>query len=209
MEIKTSSTPEVDKILKDEYLKTNVNTLSKKIGRSEVFIKTRLRQLCLVIPKEIIEQRKLASRIQPGNVPPNKGKKQTAYMSAESIKKTMATRFQKGHQPSNTFKKNGIITVRHNYKRKGSNPYKYIRLGLGNWYPYHQHIYEKKHGKLPKGMVLRFKDGDSMNCKLTNLEVISRKKNMQLNSIHRYTPEIKKSIRLISKLNKKIKYAQE
>jgi hypothetical protein len=42
-------------------------------------------------------------------------------------------------------------------------------------------VWIKKHGPIPKGIVVRFKDGDHLNCNIENLEMISRKENLLRN----------------------------
>lgn len=200
---RTSSTPEIDKVLREEYLITPVKTLAKKVGRSHCFVNIRLRQLGLIIPRQIIEQRKKEYRIKPGTVPPNKGRKQTEYMSAEAIERTKATRFRKGSRPQTWKEGNGHISIRTD-KRTGIR-YQYIKLSDANWVELHRHNYEKEYGPVPKGMNVIFKDGNQMNCAIDNLELISNEDLMRRNSIHRYPSEINTSIRLLSKLNKKIK----
>lgn len=204
---KTSSTPEIDEILKRDYLTINGKIIARNIGRSDTFVRTRLRQLKLIIPKEIIEQRKKDSQIKSGNVPPNKGKKITEYMSAEAIERLKKTFFKKGQVPFNTLY-NGAITVRRISEKRGAKPYKFIRINQGEWALYHQYVWEQKYGKIPKGMNVVFKDGNSLNCKIENLEMITDEELMQRNTIHRYPDEIKTSIRLLSKLNKKINHAE-
>jgi hypothetical protein len=183
MKKRTTSDKKTDCFLKKNYLKINVNQLSINLGRSETFVKTRLRQLGLVIPKEIIENRKKDSRIKPGNIPFNKGKKQSEYMTRSAIKRTAATRFKRGNLPHNSIGvKDGDISIRVDHKNRDGKAYKYIRVELGKWYPLHQHKWERKNGKLPRGKCLWFRDGNTMNCTLKNLELITRAENMRRNS---------------------------
>lgn len=180
---RTTSTPAVDKFLKKNYLTINVNQLSIKIKRSKTFVKTRLRQLGLVIPRHIIEQRIKDARIQPGNVPKNKGKKQTEYMSKEAIEKTKATRFKKGEiAPNKIHYKDGDITIRHNHPERGGKPHKYIRISLRVWKELQIYNWEKKNGPVPKGHVLACKDGNTLNCKPSNWYPLSKVENMRRNS---------------------------
>jgi hypothetical protein len=86
--------------------------------------------------------------------------------------------FKKGHLPENTLK-DGDITIR---KDSRGVPYKYIRLSIANWEYLHIYNYEKLHGPVPKGMVLRSRDGDSLNCDPGNWEVISQYENLLRNS---------------------------
>lgn len=180
---RTKVTPAQDRIIKKEYLNVPCKRLSDQLGISDTCLRTRMKQLGLVVPAHIIEQRKKDSRIKPGHVPSNKGKKQTEFMSRKAIARTKATRFKKGHLPHNAVGfKDGDITVRQDHKNRAGKSYKYIRLSLGKWYPLHQYRWEKKHGKLPKGHCLWFIDGDTMNCSVSNLELITRAENMRRNS---------------------------
>lgn len=183
MKKRTTSDKKTDCFLTKHYLDINVNQLSIKIGRSETFVKTRLRQLGLKIPEAIIEQRKIDSRIKPGNVPMNKGKRQVDYMTKDAIKRTAATRFKKGHLPVNSIGfTDGDISIRCDHENRDGNIYFYIRVSLGKWYPLHQYLWEQVNGKQPKGMCLWFIDGDSLNCELDNLELVTRAENMKRNS---------------------------
>ncbi len=179
----TSSTPKVDRYLKNNYLKVPVNRMANTIGRSETFVKTRMRQLGLVTPRHIVRKFIKDSQIKKGNVPPNKGKKMPKHV----YEKVKATMFKKGQLPANAIGfKDGDISVRlHN----GKKAYKFIRLSRGVWYPYHQYQWERKHGKIPAGFCLWFKDGNSMNYNVRNLELISRKENMLRNSGALHLPD--------------------
>lgn len=177
----SSSTPEMDETIRREYLNIPVKTLGAMIGKSYKFLETRLRQLGLVIPPEIIAQRKADSRIKPGHIPLNKGKSWDEQGIPEEVRERMRkNNFKKGQLPHNTFDRDGIISQR-NDSRTGR-PYMYIRVSLGKWREIHVVEWEKVHGKVPRGMVIAFKDGDSTNCALENLELMSMKDNMLRNS---------------------------
>lgn len=201
---RTSSTPRLDKFLKQHYLSTPVKTMSRMIGRSPEFVKTRLRQLGLNIPQHVIEQNKKSSYIKKGHIPHNKGKKMTPEMR-EKVKHTF---FNKDRMPHNTKERDGIITIRKDVK---GTPYKYIRVSLGIWKQYHRHRWEMFRGPIPKGMVLRFIDGDTMNTKLSNLELITRAENAVRNCAIRYKLplEIIQTNSLIRKLRKSITHHEK
>jgi len=196
----TTSDERTDRILKKYYLKLPEKRLAQKVKRSDTFVRTRLRQLGLLIPRDIIEKRIRDSRIKPGAIPFNKGRKQKEYMTRSKIRATMATRFKCGHLPHNT-KKDLEITVRTD---KRGVDYKFIRISLGNWLPLHRFIWEKKNGPIPKKMKLVFKDGDPMNCELSNLELVSPAELMLRNSLHNYPEPIVKTIQLRGALNRQI-----
>jgi hypothetical protein len=173
--------------------------IAKNIKRSNTFVKTRLRQLGLIIPKEIIEKFKLDSQIKPGTIPPNKGKK----MPPDLYEKVKHTFFKKGDIPGNT-KYDGAIVIRHNHKNRNSPPYKWIRIAKGNWVMLHKNIWENANGKVPDGHIVVFKDGNTMNCVIENLELITLEENMLRNTIHNYPEDIVKTLYVKGQLTKTI-----
>jgi hypothetical protein len=180
----TSSDVTTDYLLREFYLFTPVKTMADIIGRSGTFVDTRLRQLNLVQPRTLINKFIHEFRRKPGDIPANKGKKQTEYMSAEAIEKTKATRFRKGNFPHSAIGfKDGDISIRFDKLKDGSlRPYKWIRICMGEWKMLHVVNWEKEHGPVPDGMIIIFKDYDSLNCDPENLECISMAENMKRNS---------------------------
>lgn len=194
-----------DEIIIAEYLKTPIKTLANKIGRSDSYVKGRIKKLKLNIPESIIEQRKIDSRIKKGNIPANKGIKQSNYMSPEMIERTKATRFKKGQIPHNAIGfKDGDIVIRHSHKKRNCPPYKWIRIGKGKWEMYHVYLWKQHNGQIPDGHIIVFKDKNTMNVIIENLDCITKKENMMRNSIHQYPEEIKKTIQTLSLITRKI-----
>lgn len=68
------------------------------------------------------------------------------------------------------------------------------------WRYVHMIEWEQHHGPVPDGRILRFKDGNTINTDISNLELITRKDNLELNSIHRYPKEVIEIINLQKKL---------
>lgn len=198
-------TEDEQKFIREHYLLFPVKRVAKMIGRSEYGVFNFLRREKLVVPPELVAQRKKDSQIKKGTPAPNKGKKLTDYCSPEAIERMKATQFKKGNQPHNTASADGEIRIRFDHPKRGGKAYKYIRISLGKWVLYHRHLWEQANGPIPKDHVLRFKDGDSMNCELDNLELLHYAKNMEMNSIQRFPKELKEVIRLSGKLNKKLK----
>lgn len=200
---KSSSNLATDIYLEMNYLEIGEKPMSKEIGRSSMFVRTRLKQLELIIPRHIIEERKKATQIKTGNVPANKGKKQAEYMSPEAMAKAAATQFKKGNEGPAT-KYDGAITIRKYIQSNGvEKRYKHIRISKSKWVMLHVKIWEDKHGPVPEGKIVVFRDKDTMNTKLSNLKLVDRKEHMLNNTIHRFPTELKQVIRLKSKLKRR------
>lgn len=139
-------------------------------------------------------------RFPKGHKPHNKGRKLSEYVDKVTIDKIKNTTFKKGSVPHNT-KHDGAISLRCD---KSGIKYFFIRISKAKWIPYHHHLWTEANGPIPKGHIVVFKDKNSMNCKLENLEVISYAENMKRNTIQRYPNELKQAIKTITKLKKLI-----
>lgn len=175
---RTTFTAEEDRIIRENYLDLPIKTLGVKMGRSYTGIMGRIKSMGLSIPPHIIERNKKLGRIKPGDVPPNKGKKMSEYMTPEALARSAKTRFKKGNLPHNTAEADGEIRVRD----VNRNPYYYIRLSLGKWVLLHKYNWEKIHGPVPAGYCLRAIDGNSLNADPANWKLITRKENRIINS---------------------------
>ena len=105
--------------------------------------------------------------------------------------------FKKGRLPHNTLY-DGAIKLR---AKKGKNEmYLYIRLSCANWEMLHKVVWVKQYGQITPGYCIRFKDGNSLNCQIENLEMVSRAEHLTKN----HTPEQKREAS--SKLTDKFVY---
>jgi HNH endonuclease len=113
------------------------------------------------------------------------------------------TSFKKGNPPLNlkpigherVCSKDNIVLV----KVDQVNPY----TGAQGFYrAKHVVIYEREHGPVPKGMVVRFIDHDKRNFDLSNLEAVSKALNLRLNKmrIKEMCSEVKPTARLVAEL---------
>jgi hypothetical protein len=99
-------------------------------------------------------------RFKPGNVSYNKGVKGLHY--------SPATEFKKGSRPWN-YQPVGS-------KRINGLGYTEVKIADPNkWKKKHVLVWEKANGKVPKGSVVIFADGDKTNFKLKNLLLVSRR----------------------------------
>jgi hypothetical protein len=102
-------------------------------------------------------------RFTKGQRSHNKGQK---YVYAKGMEKSW---FSAGHKPANT-KPKGTISIR---KDRSGTPWKYIKLADSHWVMLHRHTYEQANGPIPAGHLITFRDKDTLNCELSNLELIS------------------------------------
>lgn len=123
--------------------------------------------------KSPLHQQVNSGGFKKGHVPANKGKKMPKHV----YQKAKPTMFKKGNKPANT-KKKGDISIRKDSKGR---PYKYIKVSDGNWPLLHRYLWKKHHGAIPKGHIVVFKDGDSLNCTIDNLELITKAENVRRN----------------------------
>lgn len=199
---KTTFTKKEDDYIKANYLKITIESIAKKLGRSDSGVNFRMKKLGLILPKEVLEQRRLDSYFKKGMTPVNKGKKQADFMSAEAIERTKKTRFKKGQSPYNSLPI-GVETIR---KDKGGRDYVMVKVEGAKKLVYKNiHVWENHHKrKKPKGHNVIFKDGDTMNFDINNLELVSDSELMKLNSIHHYSEELREIIKLKNKLKKEL-----
>lgn len=116
------------------------------------------------------EKRCRRGRYCKGNIPENKGTK--------GVLKANKTSFKKGVIPENT-KPVGTISVRH-HKRSKIN-YKVIKVADHKWEPLNRYIWKLHNGDIPASHIVAFKDGDSLNCDIDNLFLLSRADNVRRN----------------------------
>lgn len=139
------------------------------------------------------------SQFKKGMTPHNKGKKISAETKAKMI--ASGTLFKKGQVPYNT-QFDGAETIR---KDKHGREYVFVRISKRKWIPKHVILWEEAHGKVPKGYNIVFKDNNTKNIILDNLEMISNAELMRRNSIHaNYPPEVTKLIQLKGALKRQI-----
>ena len=142
-----------------------------------------------------------------GQIPFNKDKKWSEYMSKEGQNNSRKTTFKKGNIPTNT------KTI--GSERIDKDGYILIKIQDGNrkdnWIQKHRYIYEQEYGKIPKGYKLIFADGNKRNFNLDNLVLVSNAEQliMNRNKLFKQDIELTKSgvviAKLIDKVNKKKK----
>jgi hypothetical protein len=195
-------TPEQDAIVAENYLDVPIKALARQFGVTKSAIKGSMNRQGLYLTEEI---RKARRHFQSGKPAPNKGKKMSDMFTPDQIEKIKRNWFKKGNLPHNTREDGDIIT------RNDSRgvPQMYIRLSKGAWQYLSVYNYLQAHGTIQEGSCIVFRDGNTLNCDVSNLECISRQELMQRNSIARFPTELRSTIFLLSKLKKQIKNAEK
>ena len=135
-----------------------------------------------------------AHRFKTGQTPWNKGRKGVSYEGCK------ATQFRKGNKP-HTWVPVGTEQIRDGYLwRKVTD-----HGGRFDWKQVHVMLWEHRHGPVPDGLILVFRDRNKQNIQLDNLELVTRAELCRRNSIHRYPPEVKELIRLQKRLEREIR----
>lgn len=125
-----------------------------------------------------------------GNVPINKGKKISEYMSEEAIEKMKPTQFKKGIIPPNTLPVGSIVVGKGGYLRiKYSNAPK--RKACEKWMSLHKYLYQQYNDVIvPNGYIVIFVDGNIRNFEKDNLRMIKKGANAILNHEYKKTDDV-------------------
>ena len=108
----------------------------------------------------------IAHRYAKGHKSSFKGEKWYELMPEEARKKCLRTAFKDGNIPHNAYAAGTEIV------RDGR---VYIKVsGIRTLQLKHRYVWEQHHGKIPEGHIIKFKDGDFMNCDIDNLYIMSR-----------------------------------
>ena len=110
------------------------------------------------------------------------------------------TQFKKGQKPHTWLPVGSTRVSADGYLQRKISDTGYPR----DWKSIHILLWEEHVGPIPTGHCVCFKDNNKQNVVIDNLELITRAERMRRNSIHRYPPELKSAIRVISKLKRTI-----
>lgn len=169
-------TEQQDSFLKENYASTPMPELMAHLQRTPSAIHNRAVTLGLRKSREYLvalgkrnanHPNKLAHQFKKGHIPFNKGKEEHDFRSKEGIERCKSTQFKTGHSPHNT-RPIG-------YERTYSDGYVYIKVENGKrMQQKHRHVWQLHHGEIPKGMCVVFRDGNSQNCDISNLMLITK-----------------------------------
>ena len=195
------------KILTGTYANSSSAIIAKTLSRDIRHVYQKAAQMGLRKSAVFFASNK-AGRIQRGRTHPAMRANQfksghktwNTGMKGWAAPGTEATRFKPGTVPPN---RQQVGALRINSEGQLD-----IKLydGLRAWVQLHHYNWFLTHGEWPaRGSVLRFKDSDPHNPAIENLELITRRENMRLNSVHTiYPPEIARLVLLKGALNRQI-----
>lgn len=129
------------------------------------------------------------TKFKKGLIPHNKGVKGVCGKGCER------TWFKKGKANINSKPVGAEVVTTDGYRK--------VKVAEPNvWKLKHHLVWEKAHGKIPKGHLIIFKDNNSLNCDLDNLMCISRAEQAVINNkgLNKYTDELKDVAINIAKL---------
>ena len=96
----------IDNFIKKYYCELPQSVLARLFNVSTTAIRNRYKNLGLTVPFETLQKFKLSGRIQPGQTPATKGKKQTEIYTPEALENIRRTQFKPGQRPA-TYKPPG------------------------------------------------------------------------------------------------------
>lgn len=147
----------------------------------------------------------IANRFKPGHVPANKGLRRPGWHAG----RMRETQFKKGQFPINKDPEFYVLGA----LRVNTDGYIDMRIsfapGALGWRALHKILWEDANGPIPKGHILRFRNGDKLDVCLENLELITMAENCRRNSIHRLHPQLVQVIQLKGQLKRRIREAHD
>lgn len=193
------------KILTEYYPTHNCSQIAEILNRSKISVESKAFRLKLKKPPEWYSNPN-AKRFVPGHTkrdgyqPHNKGKKRSEWMTEDQIEKIKKTQFKKGRKPDHAVEIGSIIIRMNQYKKS----YKWIKISKKEWIPLHHKIWQDTYGDIPDQYVVKFKDGNSMNVVIENLEIITKSELVEINRDSKYPMELRELIRMNNKLKKAV-----
>lgn len=141
-----------------------------------------------------------AYRYPKGHVPANKGLRRPGYAPGRMAE----TQFKKGAAPHTWVPVGTEVHDEDGYlKRKVSDDRS--KPSRFNWRFVHMLVWEARHGAVPPGHAVAFRNGDKTDIREENLELISRRELMARNTVHNLPPALAQVVQLRGALVRQIR----
>lgn len=125
----------------------------------------------------------LSGCFEKGQIPHNKGIKRKMWMSPQGEEKCRQTQIRKD-KPIVPVAPIGEVRIRKDHLNRKGIPYKWIKVEQPNkWRMLNRVVWEEHFGAIPKGAIITFADGDSLNCDISNLVLTTRAQNVIRNNL--------------------------
>ena len=182
--------------------------IGKRMARTRSAIRGRANTLGLKRSPEISDALRRSTAFKKGHQTWNKGK------SFNPGGRSVETRFKKLKHPSQARNYKPIGSLRISSKgdyleRKVTDDHP---VPARRWVPVHRLVWEEANGPLPEGHIVRFKKGMRANVleeiTIDRLECITRRENMQRNTVHNYPQPIPQLVQLKGALQRQINRRQ-
>jgi hypothetical protein len=204
-------TPAQEQLLRRMYPDTPTAEIARRIGVSVRSVYSKAHALGLRKTPEFFASAE-SGRMQPGSRLGEKTRFRKGGLSwNKGLKgwcvggRSVETRFKPGNRP-HTWQPIGTERI----TKDGYRQRKMTETGYPprDWVMVHRIVWEAHHGPIPKGRVVVFHNGDRQDCRIENLELISRKELAQRNSIHRFPPALREVIHIKKGLTRRIRNAE-
>ena len=211
-------TEEEKAIMWREYADTATAEIARKLHRSVHEIHqaanrlgvTKSREFLSAMAREKLYAAGMRHRFKPGSAPWNKGLHHPKGWAPGRMAETQFKKGERNGQAARNWRPIGTISIDDEGFRRiklrdalANEPY-----GFGNskaWPLLHHWTWERRHGPVPAGHKIAFKDRNRGNCELENLELVSDAEMMRRNSVHNRPQELALVIQLAGALHKKLR----
>lgn len=199
-------TPEQETLLRDRYPHEHTASLAESLGYSVQQVYTKAGSLGLRKTAEFLasalacrlrrgDNVGAAHRFKPGHKTWNRG------IKFDSGGRSHETRFKPGQKP-HTWNPVGHERM----SKEGYLERKIADTGVTkrDYVQVHRLVWMARHGDIPAGHIISFKDGNKRNFDIGNLECISRRELMARNTVHNYGKEIAQLVQLRGAVTRQI-----
>lgn len=149
---------------------------------------------------EVLKKHAHKTQFKKNHIPKNKGKKMPEDLK-EKIKHTL---FQKGNTPHNIVEV-GTETIRKDTRTQ--KPYIFIKTTSG-WQYKHRYLWEETHGTIPRGQNVTFLNGNSTDCRIENLRLLTDRELLIENHWNQYPHDLRDTIKILNKIKTQINEKQ-